>query len=176
MKKLIYFILISLQVPLTAQKVDYISKQIDSLFNELEPSEVFNAAKKLKEKVDIKYYSIAFDMIPEMQDTFNIDRFVKLNHVRSIPVSFFQDKILYDKAKSLYLRATKLLIRESRGQLDILKAIKVIPAFQSEIYPQLKLEIENSGGTWERREIPALEIYPPIKKIHQPTKGNKNEE
>ncbi len=164
MKKIVFILFLFSSISINAQKIDTISKDLDSILMSLNQHEALEFITELKHFIDIKYYTLVFETIPERNDT--IQRFVTLNHIRSIPVAHFTKVENYEKAKNLYLKATRLLIRESRGNLTILNKIKIIPAFQAELYPFLKRAIENAGGKWDRGEIPDLIIRPPIKGLN----------
>ena len=133
MKNLIFILLLFPGISITAQNYDKISNEIDSIISVLDPPNALEFVTELKEFIDINYYSLVFKTLPDKKDT--LERWIMLNHMKSIPVSSFSKDEYYHKACRLYSDATILFIRENSDDLDILNNLKIKLAFPPELYP-----------------------------------------
>lgn len=154
---LIAFFLIGILQPRCQQIIEN-QRIIDSLELTKESNflEKIHRVTQQKRLVDLQYYETLFSSFKLYPD--KKDRIQTLKIISDIPWYKYREKNLSNKTRDLYVKSLRELIKECDGDLKELEAIRVYPAYHSEIYYYLKMAIVKAGGKWTRGEIPLRQV------------------
>lgn len=163
--KFLFSIIMSLLINsiVVCQEIKEYQSIIDSLILVEKPKEAISFALEQKRAADFQYYEMVYNQIPFC--TNKADRILSLKIVNDLQYYLYQGEIGF-KAKDMYYKSTKNLIKELAGDLEELKYVKVIPALRPLLYPRLKEAIELAGGEWTRGEIVEYYLKVPIPRKH----------
>lgn len=137
------------------QEIEHLQTLIDSLVLEREYEELVQISSRQKRLVDLQHFEIVYAVHGVHEDS--IIRILAFESIRKIQYFLYEDD-LFDKARDLYIDATKKLILEYANDIDSLKKIEVTPSVRLLIWPELKNAIENAGGEWDKGEIPNVPV------------------